>query len=335
MSVVGFTGVDSWETASYVMSTQDYTLVAPRAGAQGSAVRVTSTSARLRINRSTALTADAIWMHFGFWMRNDSLGTAIQNIVGLFNGTNNTSITLGTTSDGRLTVARSNATLGTTAALAADGNWHHVHVSTRLSTVATTGRAKVWVDGVLDLDVTAQTVAVSTDRGFSYLSMWSSLVGGSVEFDDVWVDDDNTEWMAPKPFTVTTLRPDGPGASAQWTPSPGYANWQAVGDASDATTVTSQTTGVRDLYTFADLPAASTSVAAVALHTRGQQVGAGTPTVKALHRHSTGVVTAGAGIGQGAAMNSNAPALWETNPATGSAWTVADVNDAQFGVELA
>jgi hypothetical protein len=290
----------------------------------------------VRITRSTPTDAtDGRWAHFGFWYRNASVGVA-STFAQLLNPDSITAnIHLAIRSDGMLEAKRySSVILGTTTALVGDGNWHHVHASVKITTLAT-GRLKLWVDGALSLDITAITAASSAYRGFSQLQLLSSAATASSEFDDAWLDDDNNEWSSAKVLSVATLVPEGPGASTAWTPTPaGQPNWQIAGDSTDDTYVSSQTVGARDLYTFADLPAGATTVEAVSLYTRGQQVGAGAPLVKPLHRHSDGTVTVGSGIAQGSSMGNNAPQTWLVNPATGLAWTVADVNAAQFGIEL-
>lgn len=340
MTLVAMAGFDQPETVARAIAVPgEYSLVPPRPGARGSAFRVPAGSAvRARLHRTPAIAAtDGIWAHYGFWMRNTVPGTAVTYLSVVAGANGNATTLTGLTSAGNLVAYRVNTSsvLGTGAATPGDGGWHHVSVSLRLSTVAGTGRVKVWVDGALDIDATAQTVALTSDRGLAFASLYSAG-GAAVEFDDAWLDDDNNEWFAPKAITVATLAPDGPGASTQWTPEPaGQPNWTVAGDGRDDTYVSSQTAGHRDLYTFADLPAGATSVEGVSLYTRGQQVGAGTPLVKPVHRHTNGTVTVGTGIAQGASMGTNAPQVWATNPATSSAWTVADVNGAQFGMELA
>lgn len=337
MTLVGIAGFDRPETTARVASGGEFLPAPPRSGARGSAVRLpVGSTARVRITRPTPTdTTDGRWAHFGFWYRNASVGVA-NSIAYLINSdTINPSIQLATRTDGPLEVRRySNVTVATTAEMVGDGNWHHIHVSVKITTLAT-GRLKVWVDGALSLDITAITSGSSSWRGFSGLQLLSSAATGSAEFDDAWLDDDNNEWSSAKVLSVATLVPDGPGASTAWTPTPaGQPNWQIAGDSTDDTYVSSQTVGARDLYTFADLPAGATTVEAVSLYTRGQQVGAGAPLVKPLHRHSDGTVTVGSGIAQGPSMGNNAPQTWLVNPATGLAWTVADVNAAQFGIEL-
>lgn len=340
MAIVSMCGFDSPETLATIhkVGTPVPLLVPPRAGASGLAVRCSDPATNLVFRNPSTQSSVPSWVHLGFWMRVVVVGTIVKFVESVSPGSTSSTVTagLGLSSSGNITVVKSTPTpiVATGLVNVADGAWHHIQFSI-LHTNATTGRAKVWVDGALDIDFTG---GVNGGAAYNHLHTMILSCGASartLDFDDVWLDFEDVERFTASPLSILLLRPNGAGASTQWSPTPsGRDNWFVAGDGDDSTFVTSQTAGARDLYAFTDLPAGATGVAAVTIHTRGQQVGGGAPLVRPLHRHPDGTVTAGAGAAQGSSVSSNVPTLMAINPATGLPWTVADVNDAQFGIEL-
>ena len=140
--------------------------------------------------------------------------------------------------------------------------------------------------------------------------------------------------------TSVVLRPNGAGSSAQWTPVGCTQNWQCVNEAAsdgDTTRVETSTVGNVDAYAFQDLTQTSGTVVSV--------------TVTAVARFYAGAscrwfpdlcggllslqVNGYSGTTQPlSAVYQAISNTWTTNPATGQAWTISQVNALQAGFQL-
>jgi len=138
--------------------------------------------------------------------------------------------------------------------------------------------------------------------------------------------------------TIATIFPDGPGLAAGWTPNPAaptIANWDQVNDKpapdDDATYVVTTAPATRDVHTFENIPAGSTVFGAhYNMLLRKEE--AGTAMIKP-------VVGQGGvqydGPEQGVASDAYDHYLaqpYDLNPATGAAWTAAEINAGQWGI---
>jgi hypothetical protein len=156
--------------------------------------------------------------------------------------------------------------------------------------------------------------------------------------DDLYVLDDTGE--APcntflGDVKIEYLRPRAAGASQAWTPVGVAEHWRAVDDNAtpdgDGTYVESVTPGQTDtnLYQPTGLPAGSIFGAQLSLLARKAAIGPRViaPVVNAIvgppHVHLS------------ADSYVYHSTIYEKNPTTGAAWTIADVNAAQFGVTVA
>jgi general secretion pathway protein G len=134
---------------------------------------------------------------------------------------------------------------------------------------------------------------------------------------------------------VLTLRPMGTGVTAL-SRSGGSANWQCVDEASadNGTTYVSRLGSyATDTYAIEDVPAGTCSITNVTVFARGHK----TTLIWAGHLRT--VLRIGTTNYQGSQKNvSNTWTTysdsWATNPATGAAWTWADINNLQAGVSL-
>lgn len=131
---------------------------------------------------------------------------------------------------------------------------------------------------------------------------------------------------------IQTLLPSGAGNSAGLTPLAG-ANYAAVDEASpDADTTYVSGTGGRDTYAFGNLSGVS-AVEAVKVASYSRKLDVGTRTVAPVIRHAGTDY-----VGSGQTMPGlyyRRDQVYNTNPGTSSVWTPADVDAAEFGVEVA
>jgi hypothetical protein len=149
---------------------------------------------------------------------------------------------------------------------------------------------------------------------------WSGAVGGFVVgsngnatiFDDLVVMDDVDDGINDSrlpggggfdkflgPVHIVVKRSAGPGAAAEWTPTPAVANWDNVNDVEhdgDTSINTADATaiGASDLFAMEALPTTDDVVAVQSL-VCARRVGDGTATIAKLVRDS-GVTTAGTGV---------------------------------------
>lgn len=140
---------------------------------------------------------------------------------------------------------------------------------------------------------------------------------------DVYYDSNNFE----------KLTPDGAGIDTNLTPSAG-ANWQCVNDNNDATYVATNTSSyIRDTYTLEDTAVISgDTITSVTLYFRIMSAISGTtygvPVFYINGNYYNGTYqTATTGW-------STKYEKFTTNPSSGSAWTINDLNNMQVGIEL-
>lgn len=324
MAVVFMNGFDSQAALVRHPGGTSAALVASRDGV-GQAVQMPSASASLSITLPQVTQAAGTWTYFGFWVK----FLAVSANFPFWEYRDSTGVVhhaLQMNTAGTLTALRGSSAVATGTAVLVLNTWYYVTIG---ATVADTGgRFMVHVNNTLDIDFTGDT----KNAGGTVMNEMRLLSNATRQpvFDDVWADDTTRHTN----IKVVPLVPNGPGAQTQWDVTGAATNWEAMGDDNDATYVTSSVSGEQDLYTYDNLPANATSVLAVQEIVRGNMVGDGAPTLASLHRHTNGTVSKGAFNGLPGVMGPQPAQLWAVNPATLAAWTVADVNDAQFGIEL-
>jgi len=159
--------------------------------------------------------------------------------------------------------------------------------------------------------------------GFAYLA------------DDLYVADGsgtaNNDFLGD--VRARTLLPSSEAAVA-WTPAGGGSNLGKIQDTTpddDASYVSTVTVGALDRFGLASLPASTAAVRGVRPFYRGRKEDAATAETRLLIRSGSTVATG----------STDAPdtsyryffGLWQTDPATGAAWTPAGVNALQLGYE--
>lgn len=132
--------------------------------------------------------------------------------------------------------------------------------------------------------------------------------------------------------TPVTLRPDGAGDETNLSSQPGPNNWADAGDNNDATYVfTNNVAYVRDFYTLAD-GSTGNSITSVTTYFRLQHSGGNTVTGKPSFKIGGNIYEGAEGTAGGGAVTRSQ--LFTTSPATGVAWTWAEINAMQIGISL-
>lgn len=315
----------------------------------------TSTAPNCRTN-STAPQQAAVTMiaPFGQVLATTYCGVAVQigragmgDTMGLFEGTTpHLKIQTGTlTEGGAVTLANGAGTVLATGTVPIGlnlGNWTFWEF---MATVADAGgRCVVRLNGVTIIDFTGDTRNGGTGAGLDSLrtlntgtgSLGSGVAGQN--WDDFYVCD-NTGAGPDNTFLgdvrIETLRPNAPGAATEWTPGSAVANWTTVGEYPPSTTdfVGTAVTGKRDLYGLTDLLTTNGQVLGVRSYATVAKSDAGAPpNARILLRGSDGTVVNTDLPVLSTTYTTAAGTVRRTTPA-GAAWSIAEVNAMQAGIE--
>lgn len=222
------------------------------------------------------------------------------------------------------------------------GTWHYIELYGNW----TNNTFKCWLDGRLVFDG-AGLIQQYQDWGNVILGgayanavvlaerVWlSGTPPDSIKYSDFYINDTtggeyNTRMGD---LRVGPRMPIGPGSSAQWAPTGAAANWDCVEEAppDPAQYVGSATPGDLDLYEFEPITFTGT-VKSCMVTTFATKADGGQCDIK--HACKSGAVTA-----KGAAIPVTETAgcqttVFEVDPNTAAAWTVAGLDAAEFGAE--
>lgn len=246
---------------------------------------------------------------------------------------------------GTLNVARGGSGLGATGTgeggtLLAQGSTVllpdvFIYVEMKVYVHATAGRVVVRLNGATEIDFTGNTMNTANP----YIDA-TRLGGGDggFSFDDVVILDNlgtrNNDFMGD--CRVEWLKPTGVGALSGWTPNAAGANWTKVSEVpndGDTTYVSTSVVGTKDTYLHNALTPLAADIKGIQPLLVARKDDAGTRTVGSLFRQG-GVnyavgTTANVSTGYGLYHS-----IQELNPATSAAFTLAEVNASEIGIDL-
>lgn len=296
------------------------------------AARLGTTGLILHTNASVGEIFDsqAIWT-VGFACRVPSFGA---NTICQLIDTSTIQLSLSIDAIGRLVVSNGSGTvLGTSAPVINLNVWHYIEFQATINN--TTGTYEVRVDMTNVLSGTGADTQNSANASANIVKLTSTQTG--THFADFYCNDatgsapNNTFWGDTR---IQPLLPSGAGATTQWTPSAG-SNFQNVDDATpdgDTTYNSSSTLNQVDTYAYSNLTPTAGTVFAVQVLTYARKDDAGTRSIAPVIRHSG---TDHVGTTQSLSTSYQYHAeIHEENPGTAAAWTIAEVNAAEFGVKL-
>ena len=204
----------------------------------------------------------------------------------------------------------------------------------------TAGIITVRINGVEVINIVNVKTLPTNAVGYLDMLVFSGRVGGyygTGVMDDIYVCDNTPGGPSGflGPVRVQTLFPSGPGDTTQLSPSNmAYPNWQMASNPAidDGSYVygTSGTPGAYDLYAADDLLAVSTVYGVKPVVINRQSDAAPPQFVANTAMKTNGSVFLGAGKNS-AASYLPSETVYGQNPATGAAWTTAQVNSIQFG----
>lgn len=217
-----------------------------------------------------------------------------------------------------------------------DDFWRYVQVKVTFATGAT-GSAEIIVDAQAAGTTTATNVQTS-NSGIACSHLKFSA-GTARDLDDIyWLD---TTGLAPYntflgPVTTEGINPSGLGALAEWTPNAG-ANWDRVDDGlttdDDTTYVSTAALNITDTHVHTDLTFITGGVLGLKVQTRARLESVGTQNVRHVYRNGAGTNTSGPTTAVATTEYDGQTTIWATNPNTGAAWTVTEINAGEFGYE--
>ena len=246
----------------------------------------------------------------------------------------NTQAELRLASNGQLLAYRGlgTALLGSSAAgVITPDTFHYIEVEFTLSD--TVGVFKVYVNGVQVINVTgadtkAQSSTVVTNISFTF----SGSGAGGQKYDDFYLTNTSTRLGESR---IETLSPSADTATKNWGRSAGADNFALVDEKpsdGDTTYVTATAVATSDLYDMADLSETPLAIYAVQSSIIGRKDDAATRAVRC--NLKSGATTAnGTDLGLTTSYVQRVT-IYETDPATGAAWTASGVNALQAGPEV-
>lgn len=219
------------------------------------------------------------------------------------------------------------------------GVWTYLELKVTLAT-GSTGSYEVRANGQTIMSdtnvVTATTAAEATQVNFD-----GNRPGG-ITYDDIYVCNGsgttNNDFLGD--VRVQAIIPSGAGNYSQWTSASGDANYQNVDDGAialaDGTNNynSSLTSLQKDTFTYGNLTPTSGTVYGVQYNLGARKDDAGTRIIAPMSRQSSSdyVSATTHSISNSYTYYSQ---IKETNPATGVAWTIDDINtNSEFGYRL-
>ncbi|MHA1948738.1 MAG: hypothetical protein ACW99G_03230 [Candidatus Thorarchaeota archaeon] len=216
------------------------------------------------------------------------------------------------------------------------GEWRYVEMKIKVGDP--TGTYEVKVDGVTELSATGtDTVATSGEDKISIVRLGVGSSNGINEIDDVYILDTagsvNNDFLGA--VTVETLSPTSDGTTTNFTRSSGTANYEMVDDAApdgDTTYNSSSTATNKDTFGFENMTTVAGTIHGVQTYINGRKQDAGLRELSDVIRHSaTDYDGTSSALNQGYYKHTE---VHETNPGTATAWTISDVNGAEFGYKI-
>jgi hypothetical protein len=207
--------------------------------------------------------------------------------------------------------------------------WHYV--TGKIVFSDTVGTVEVWVDDVKVLAISAADTTALASGILPDLPQWA-YQGATYYLDEPWFAS-GADTIAPCHTRIDALAPNGNGSYSQFTGSDANStdNYALVDELpfSDTDYVESGTAGEIDTYQYPDLPYTNGSVKGVQQSVRAKNSDAGARSLQFVCRIG-GTDYLGGTVALASSW-SIYTCVWEKNPATNAAWTVAEVNAAEFG----
>lgn len=315
-----------WAQATSPGSAQTGRLHGTALGAQG--------ATRLRTPVLTAATGTVV---LGFGYKDRTSGSAANGFeIRVLSGATE-QLTLRfvqvTSSTFRIDLYRG-ATLLDSSAAYATGSWHYFEFKAVIAT-GTGGSYSLRRNTVEAFSDTGVNTANSGAANWNVVYFHGNSATGAPTFDDIYILDGTgsalNDFLGDS--TIEGRLPSGDGTTTDWTPSSGSDHYTLLADSTDATRVTSTTAGHVDLLTFDPLSFITGDIHCVMAFATAQLDSLGTRELR-LKALSGATTDDGAVQVVGSTSYATFLEIFDVDPDTTTAWTVAGVNAAEFGFEL-
>lgn len=277
----------------------------------------------------------------GMAFKCSALPSAIRAFIDIWDTIFTSQCSISINTDGTISAYRGNALsggtlLGTSVATISAGIY--TYIEAKFTVHNTTGSIEVRKDGVTILNLTGIDTTMSANNygNVVYFFVFSGSQAVTVDMDDIYFCDtnglNNNNFLGDLRVDVTF--PTGVGNSSQFTPSTGN-NWQNVDEnpADDDVTYNSgNASGLKDTYAFPDIAPTVGTVFGVATNIMAKKSTSDTQSLRSvIRRGSTDYTGTTIALTTSYAMLSQ---IHEVDPSTALAWTIANVNAAEYGMEI-
>lgn len=238
-------------------------------------------------------------------------------------------------SAGKLEIRRGESSiLATSTQTLSLNTWYYVELKTTFNN--TTGSATLMVNGEIWAsveNVDTQATGNSSANGIKIGS--TTQVSKEFYIDDLYVCD--TSGTVANNFLgdvrISALYPNANDTPIQWTPYGVTNNYEAVDESPsnyDTDYNYTATSGYNDIFQFSDLPVASGSIYGVQLLCLARKDDGGSRYLRLLYKPGTTIYN-GTNVFSLSDTYTYVSEIKETNPDTGTNWTISDINSAKFG----
>lgn len=235
---------------------------------------------------------------------------------------------------GQLQIRRgANTVLETSAVvLSFDNSWYHLEA--KIYFHESSGSYDIKLDGVSIMDDTGVDTLNAGDANVDYIR----YKNGYERIDDLYVL--NTDGSINNDFLgintrIQALFPDADGTYGEWSPSSGSDHYALVDENPETLSDynASDTVNKRDTYDFPNISVTSVYAVKAEANMMTSAVGVRDVRLKCI----SGVTTDDGpteAVSYDPSMEQIVENIWEADPNTGAAWTLANFNAAEFGLEV-
>jgi hypothetical protein len=208
-------------------------------------------------------------------------------------------------------------------------------------TIGNSGSVECRINGGVEISPTTVDTQATSNSTANSVRLGASITG-SHSLDQTWehiivmdsTGSDMNDFIGP--VDVDLLPPSGDGFYTAWNFTGAATRWQAVlnPEDDDSSYIYAAASGDKNLFTHNALPAGTTGVFASAIWTRARRDDGTTRAFKVLLRNGGGSDSLGTTehfVGDDYIWFFDA---FEVSPFTGVAWTVSEVNNVSYGVQV-
>ncbi|HSX06745.1 MAG TPA: hypothetical protein VLG92_03430 [Candidatus Saccharimonadia bacterium] len=272
----------------------------------------------------------------GFAHRQDSNSGANNSAFFMMQGDNGATLHMNLRLSGtQLQLFRGSTMVATANGLILPATWNYLEISATVD--STVGVCTVRCNNSTVISFSGNTRNGGTNTTIDAIGLNGQFQGGNTYYDDLYIC--NASGATNNTFLgdvrIQTLLPNGAGSSTQLAPTGSGTNYLNANEVPDSTATynSSSTVGQRDTYAMGDLLAGTGNIFAVQQTMGAFKSDSGAASMKNAQK-------SGATVSYGATRSlGTSPAVYtdvfETNPATGSAYTASDVNALEGGAEVA